>query len=194
MSEQTPLPEVTDSELLLRAHVFEVVRSSVRFPDGREVERMVVRHPGAVALIAIDGEGRWLLVRQYRHPTGQELLEIPAGTLEPGEEPHATAARELREETGFAAASLERIGGAWTAPGFCDEYMHFYLATSLRPDPLPQDEDEGISAPVAMTFDELQAAIDDGAIEDGKTLAAVTLWRRYTERTARRVGSGTSRT
>ncbi len=194
MSDPTALPEVTDSELLLRAPVFDVIRASVRFPDGHEVERVVVRHPGAVALIAVDDAARWLLVRQYRHPAGKELLEIPAGTLEPGEEPHVTAARELREETGFAAASLERIGGAWTAPGFCDEYMHFYLATSLSPDPLRQDEDEGISETVAMTFEELLAAIDDGAIEDGKTLAAVTLWRRHTERTVRRVGSGTSGT
>ena len=181
MSQTAPLPEVTDSEVVLSARLFDIVRATIRFPDGRDVERMVVEHPGAVAMIAIDGSGRWLLVRQYRYPTRKELLEIPAGTLEPGEDPAETAARELREETGFAAGSLERIGGTWSAPGFCTEYMHFYLATSLRPDPLPQDDDEHISAPIAMTFDDVLAAIDDGAIEDAKTLVAVTLWERRRE-------------
>ena len=178
MSQAAPLPEVTDSEVVLSARLFDVVRATIRFPDGRDAERVVVEHPGAVAMIAIDGSGRWLLVRQYRHPTRSELLEIPAGTREPGEDPAETAARELREETGFSAGSLERIGGTWSAPGFCTEYMHFYLATSLRTDPLPQDDDEHISAPIAMTFDEVLAAIDDGAIEDAKTLVAVTLWER----------------
>lgn len=181
MSESAALPEVVDSEVLLSVSLFDVARTSLRFSDGHEVERVVVRHPGAVGLIAIDREERWLLVRQYRHPTGKVLLEIPAGTLEIDEEPDHTAARELREETGFAAESLMRIGGAWMAPGFCDEYMHFYLATSLIRDPLPQDEDEGISEVVAVTFDQLLSAIDDGSIEDGKTIAAVSLWRRHRE-------------
>jgi ADP-ribose diphosphatase len=178
------LPEVTATELLMRAPVFDVVRSTIRFADGHEADRTVVEHPGAVAIIALDGSDRWLLVRQYRPPARKQLLEIPAGTLEPGEEPAVTAARELREETGFAAASIERIGGAWSAPGFCDEYMHFFVARSLRPDPLPQDEDEHISDPIAMSLDDVLAAIDDGAIEDAKTIVAVTLWQRFLSRTA----------
>ena len=180
MSEEPP-PEVARSELLLRTPVFEVFRDTLRAAAGGEVARDVVRHPGAVALIAIDDDGRWLLVRQYRHPARKQLLEVPAGTLEPGETPETTAARELREETGFAAGSLVRVGGTWSVPGFCDEYMHYYLATSLRHDPLPQDDEE-ISALVTMTFDELLAAIDDGAVEDAKTLVAVTLWHRHEQR------------
>ena len=190
MSDPATLPEVVDSEVLLRGRVFDVVRATIRFPDGSEAEREIVRHPGAVALIAIDDAGRWLLVRQYRHPAGRQLLEIPAGTLEPGEEPRDTAARELREETGFAAGSLELIGESWMAPGFCTEFMRYYLATSLRPDPLPQDHDEHISEPVAMSFEDLLAAIDEGTIEDAKTLAAVTLWQRHRLRSA----AGTSGT
>ena len=182
MSGREERPAVTRSEVLLRAPVFEVVRDTLRFPDGHDAERVVVRHPGAVALVAVDGEGRWLLVRQYRHPATRALLEIPAGTLAPGETPEQTAARELREETGFAAGSLERLGGAWMTPGFCSEYIHFFLATSLRPDPLPQDDDEQLSAPVAMTLDQLLSAVDEGAVEDAKTMVAITLWERRRSR------------
>ena len=156
-----------------------MARRRVRFPDGVEVEHSIVRHRGAVGLVVLDEQGRWLLVRQYRIAPERELLEIPAGGLEEGEEPDQTAHREVREETGFAAASMERLGGLWMAPGFCTEYMHFYLATGLTHDPLPGDADERISAPLAMTEAELLAAIDDGRIEDAKTVVAVALMARY---------------
>lgn len=179
MSDEPSLPELIASEIVLRAHVFNVVRDTIRFSDGHEAERVVVEHPGAVAIVAIDDAGRWLLVRQYRHPARKELLEIPAGSREPDEAPAVTAARELREETGFAADSLERLGGVWSLPGFCSEYMHYYVATSLRRDPLPQDADEYISTPVAMSFEQVLAAIDEGAIEDAKTIVAAMLWQRH---------------
>jgi ADP-ribose pyrophosphatase len=107
------------------------------------------------------------------------MLEIPAGTRELGEEPELTAARELREETGYAADHLERIGGTWMAPGFVTEYIHYYLATSLRHDQLEGDDDEFLSPPVAMTFDEVLTAIDSGAIEDAKTVVATALYQRW---------------
>jgi ADP-ribose pyrophosphatase len=172
------LPEVIRSELIHRTPVFDVIGARLRFPDGREVDRAVVEHPGAVAIVALDAQGRWLLVTQYRHPARQRLLEIPAGTLEPGEAPDATAHRELREEIGCAAGALERLGGAWMAPGFTSEYIHYYLATDLRHDPLDGDEDEDLSEPIPMTLDELLGAIDRGEIEDAKTLVAVTLFQR----------------
>src|SRR5205814_4843468 len=111
-----------------RSRVFDITETRVRFDDGVEVEHSVVRHPGAVAIVALDEQGRWLLVRQYRVPAERELLEIPAGTLEPGEEPLATAYRELREETGFAATTMEPLGRTFMAPGFCTEYIHYFLA------------------------------------------------------------------
>lgn len=167
------------SEVVLHSHLFDVVEQRLRFADGREIERTSVEHPGAVAIIALDEQGRWLLVRQYRHAARKHLLEVPAGTREHGETPQETAAREIREETGFAADSIVRIGGAWSAPGFLTEYMHYYLATGLHPDPLPQDDDEGISEPLPMSFDQVLAAIDDGTIEDAKTIVATMLWQRY---------------
>ena len=177
-----PLPEVIRSEPLAAAGYIKLVSDTIRFANGHEVERAVVQHPGAVALL-VQGEDGWLLlIRQYRHPARRNLLEIPAGTREAGEDPERTAAREVREETGFAAGTLQRLGGAWMAPGFCEEYITFYLATDLRPDPLPQDHDEYIEAPEWITLDEVYAAVDDGRIEDAKTMVALTLYQRHLAR------------
>ena len=175
---QRNVAEVLSVERVLSARPIDVERARIRFPDGHEAERIVVRHPGAVAIVALDEQGRWLLVRQYRHPAGRVLLEVPAGTLEPGESPERTAARELREETGYAAAELERIGGFYTAPGFCDEYIHLFLARGLTADPLPQDHDEYIDGPIAMAPAEVARAAAAGEIEDAKTLAALALMGR----------------
>ena len=183
-------PDLVCSEPLVRAGYLDVVRDTIRFPNGHEAERVVVQHPGAVGLVVVDEHGNWLLVRQYRHPARRDLLEIPAGTLEDHEDPAVTAAREVREETGYAAAHLERLGATWMAPGFCSEYMTFYIATGLTPDPLPQDQDEYIAAPVAMTLPELYEAIDTGHIEDGKTLVALTLYERSRRRRGSRKGEG----
>src|SRR5690606_9011381 len=170
------------SEPLAAAGYITMTRDTVRFPDGAEAERAVVWHPGAVALIVVDEDGPWLLVRQYRHPAGKVLLEIPAGTRDEGEAPEATAAREVREETGYAAGSLVRLGATWMAPGFCSEYIHYFLATDLTASPLPQDEDEYLSVPVRLTLDEVYAAVEAGEIEDAKTLAALTLFERHRAR------------
>jgi ADP-ribose pyrophosphatase len=181
MTESTnhPIPQTVASEVVLESHPFNVERATIRFHDGHEAIRTVVRHPGAVALIVIDEQQRWLLVSQYRHPTGHNLLEIPAGTREPGEEPATTAAREVREETGYAAAALIHLGATWMAPGFCDEYINYYLATDLTEDPLPQDHDEYINAPVRLNLEELESAIRSGQINDAKTITALTLYRLH---------------
>jgi ADP-ribose pyrophosphatase len=172
-----PIPALVSSETVLRGHPFDVTSDTIRLLDGTEVVRSIVQHPGAVALVALDEQGRWLLVRQYRHPARRWLLEIPAGTHEPGEAPAVTAARELREETGFAADHLEHLGGSWMAPGFCTEFIDFYLATGLRPDPLPADDDEMLSDPVPLTLEAMYEAIARGEIVDAKTMVAMTLVR-----------------
>lgn len=179
MSAEPPLPQLLSSEKVYEGRLIDVSIVKLRLPDGTPAERVIVEHPGAVAIVALDEQDRWLLVSQYRHPAGQELLEIPAGTREPGEPPEVTAHRELREETGFAAGSLVRLGGAWMSPGFLTEYMDFYLATELRPDPLPQDEDEGLSPPQAVTLAELEAAVEASHIEDAKTILALALFARH---------------
>ena len=177
-----PLPEVLSSERVYEGRLFDIEHDSIRFPDGVEAMRATVRHPGAVALVVIDDEGRWLLVEQYRHPAGQRLLEIPAGTREPGESPDVTAHRELREETGYDADSLVRIGGAWMAPGFTSEYIHFYLATGLREAPLDTGDEEDLGAPIPYTRGEIEAAVAAGTIEDAKTLVALQLYELHAQR------------
>ena len=143
--------------------------------DGHRTAREIVEHPGAVAILAWDGE-RLAMVRQWRHATGGTLLEIPAGTLEPDEPAPDTARRELAEEVGLAAASWEAGPQFYTAPGFCDELMHLYLATELSDADGEADADE-LLEPAWMTLDEAVAAIDDGCIRDAKSMVGI-LWLR----------------
>ncbi len=139
--------------------------------DGRRTTREIVEHPGAVAMLAWDGE-RLAMVRQWRHATGQVLLEIPAGTLEPGEPPDETARRELAEEVGLAAATWARGPSFYTAPGFCTELMHLYLATDLTDAPSLADPEEQLE-PSWLTLADAVAAIDDGRIADAKSMAGI---------------------
>ena len=116
-------------------------------------------------------------MRQHRWAVQRELLELPAGTLEQGEEPEATARRELIEEAGYAASTWKLLGRFFTAPGFCTEYMHAFLATDLTPAQADGDEDEEIEV-VTLTLDESLARIDANEIEDAKSLAALHLYLR----------------
>jgi ADP-ribose pyrophosphatase len=154
-----------------QGHTIRVRVDEVERPDGRRTTRDVVEHPGAVAIVAWDGE-RIAMVRQWRHATGQTLLEIPAGTLEPEEPPDDTARRELAEESGLSAATWVRGPRFYTAPGFCDELMHLFLATDLGSASAAGDEDEEIER-VWMSLPEALEAIDDGRIADGKSIAAI---------------------
>ena len=168
------MPERTvSSEHAFIGHVIRVRVDQVERSDGRRTTRDVVEHPGAVAIVAWDG-ARVAMVRQWRHATGQSLLEIPAGTLEPDEPPEATARRELAEETGLAAATWEPGPRFYTAPGFCDELMHLFLATRLSPfdGDAGHDEDEELSLEWLELADAL-AAVEDGRIMDAKTIAGV---------------------
>ncbi len=147
---------------------------TLRFPSDRESSVTVVEHPGGVTLIAFDQEERLLLVRQYRHPAGRELLELPAGTLDPGESPESCAERELQEETGYRPARLERLGGFYTAPGYCDEYLHVFLAVDLVESRLEGDE-EAIDVE-RIPLEEVLSLIAAGEIEDAKTSGALLLY------------------
>jgi ADP-ribose pyrophosphatase len=139
--------------------------------DGHRTTREIVEHPGAVAILAWDGE-RLAMVRQWRHATGETLLEIPAGTLEPDEAPLETARRELAEECGLAAAAWEAGPTFFTAPGFCTERMHLFLATKLTDAPGESDEDEQIETSWLRLTDAVAAA-DDGRVADAKSLAGI---------------------
>jgi ADP-ribose pyrophosphatase len=155
--------------------LFQVDVLDVRLPRGREAKREIVRHPGAVAMVVVDPEERVLLVRQYRAAAGRVLLEIPAGTREKDEDAEACARREVQEETGYAAGRVESLGGFFSAPGFCTEYLYCFLCTDLHESRLPGDEDEDIEL-VRLTLDEAWAAAASGEITDAKTLAGLALY------------------
>ncbi len=137
--------ETIRQERIYQGHAFNVRRDDVRMPDQHIAHLDIIEHVGAVTILPVDVEGRILFVRQYRHATGRELLELPAGTLEPGEPAETCAYREIREETGFAAGELVKIGEFFLAPGYSTEYMVVFLATGLTSAPLPGDQDEFIS-------------------------------------------------
>ncbi|MDE2880912.1 MAG: NUDIX hydrolase [Acidobacteriota bacterium] len=146
-------------------------------PDkyGPEVRREVVRHPGAVAIVAVTPERRLVMVRQYRYAAGRFLLEIPAGTLEPGEHPEDTARRELREETGYSARTLRPLGSFFSAPGFCDEVIHLFRAEGLTPGEQDTDFGEDIDL-VEIPVAEGRRRLAAGGFEDAKTLAGLGLF------------------
>jgi len=144
----------------------------VRLPDGKEARREVIRHPGAVAIVVLDDAKNVLLVRQYRAAAGKILLEIPAGTLNPGEVPLTCALRELQEETGFRAEKLDALGGIYTAPGYTTEFIHLFYATGLIESRLNMDEDEFIEVE-RVPFTEALAMIDRGEIADGKSVSGL---------------------
>ena len=160
---------------------------TVRDADGGEHERELVLHPGAVAIVALDGDDV-LLVRQWRHATGGALLEIPAGTIDPladgtPEPPELCAARELGEETGRQAARWRGLGAFWTAPGFTDEYMHLFLAQELSPLPgyAGPEPDERLDL-VRMPWRDAVVAAERGEIHDAKSLVGLFRVARLAER------------
>ena len=147
---------------------------TVALPGGRTTKREIIEHGDVVAIVAVDSEDVFLLVRQYRKAAEQVLLEIPAGLVESGEDHLQCARRELGEETGFAAGRWNYLGGFYTSPGFCTEYIHLYLATELTPDELVADDDENIEL-VRIPAKNIPELIASGAICDAKSIAGLLM-------------------
>jgi ADP-ribose pyrophosphatase len=167
-----PEGKLLRSDRLYEGDILNLRVDHVRLPDGVTVEREIVEHGGAVAMVPLDEEGYVHLVRQYRPAVERELLEIPAGGLEPGEKPVDCAERELQEEIGMFPGKLEPLGAFYPVPGYSSEYIHLFLASALRPASLLGDADEAITVE-RLALAELLKRIDDGAIQDGKTIAGV---------------------
>jgi ADP-ribose pyrophosphatase len=163
---------ITATDRVYEGRVVTLDIHNVTLPDGNTSVREVVQHPGAVAVVALDADQNVLLVRQYRIAADEVLLEIPAGTLNTGEDPQLCADRELQEETGFRAASFQAMGGIYTAPGYTSEYIHLFLATELSASVLPMDDDEFIEIETMPLWQAL-ARIESGDIRDGKSVAGL---------------------
>lgn len=164
--------------IVFKGRVFSVEVSRRRFPNGQRHEVAIVRHPPAVVVIPIDGDGNVVLIRQYRASIDRELWEVPAGSVDEGESAEAAATRECEEETGRAPARVERLGAWYPTPGYCDEEMIFFRATDLRQPPANSphkpDPDEDITAQ-QFTIAEARAMVVRGDIVDLKTAYALTL-------------------
>jgi ADP-ribose pyrophosphatase len=175
------MPDPIEATTAWQGNLFSVQILRIHDAEGREHVREVVRHPGAVAIVAVLDDGtaprRIVLIRNRRAAVDRRLWEVPAGKLEPGEPPIEAASRELREETGFRAATVRPLGRFFTSPGFSDELMHVFVAETLEAGPMGLEPGEDIQVE-AVPVDEVFAMVGRGEIEDGKTIAALLLWER----------------
>jgi len=171
-------PDILNRETIFTGSKVALEVHRIRAADGREATREVVRHRGSVAILAEPAPGMLLLEKVWRYPVGDDLLELPAGTLEEGEEPAACAIRELAEETGYRAARVERLLTVYTSPGFLDEQITLYLATDVTPGEPAREAGEVIEN-VLLPVEEALAMIADGRIRDGKTVCGILYWQAY---------------
>ena len=166
-----PIAEVLSTKVLQSYRIVAIVEQALRLPSGRTVVRQVVQHPGAVVIVPQLEDSRLVLIEQYRFAEGETLLEFPAGTLEPGEEPLLCAKRELIEETGYRADHWRALGIIYPSPGYCDEKQHLFVASGLVPEHAAGDDDKILEVK-QLTVQEVERVIASGALVDAKSIAA----------------------
>ncbi len=170
--------------LIYHGRIIDLYVDEAEYPSGKRTVREVAHHPGGAAVVPLTGDGQVILVDQLRYPLERHILELPAGKLNPGEDPAHCAARELEEETGWIAGSLTRLCAFHTTPGFCDELLHVYLGRDLRVSPAGHKREEG-EFTMSLRFVPLEETIEmitSGEITDGKTIIGLLLAARHNER------------
>jgi ADP-ribose pyrophosphatase len=176
--EQNKYEEVTvGTKPIFEGRIISLQVDEVRLPNGELATREIVKHPGAVAVLAIV-QDKLLVVEQYRKPMERSMVEIPAGKLDKGEEPLEAAKRELEEETGYQAGTWTLVSSFYTSPGFADEEIHLYLAEDLTKGEMHLDEDEFLDCTM-VTLEEAEAYMAERRICDAKTIMAVYAWKLY---------------
>jgi len=165
-------PPLIERRPIYEGRVVNLSIDKIRLPGGRLCELEMIRHPGAAAAVPLDGEGRVLLIRQYRYASGGWLLEVPAGKLDGGEAPETCAAREVEEETGFRPARLVPMGWIWTTPGFTNERIWLFLALDLAETRQNLQPDELLSVERVPLAEAVRLA-GQGAIHDAKSICAL---------------------
>jgi ADP-ribose pyrophosphatase len=166
--------KLLSSNRIYSGKVLKLDLDTVALPNGRTTELEILRHPGASAVVPLKEDGSVVLIRQLRHAAGGFIYEIPAGKLDPQEDPKDCAARELEEEVGYRAGSLELLTSIWTAPGFTDEVIHIYLGTHLEVGKQNLDQGEILEI-VEWPLEEAMAKILDGTIRDAKTIIGLQM-------------------
>ncbi len=170
--------ETLSSRVIFEWRAVKLRIDTVRTADGRQSTREIVEHADCIAVVAVDAEDDVLLVRQYRKPLEKELLEIPAGGIDDGEDAGAAVIREMQEETGFCPQRVERLCGFYSSPGYCNEYLHLYLASDLVPGRLYAEDTAGIEV-VPVPLAQIPALIKSGKIEDAKSIAGLLMFLEY---------------
>jgi ADP-ribose pyrophosphatase len=170
--------KIVSSKEILKNKLFTVVDEIAHDPSGFEIHRNIVRHPGSAVMLAVDATERILLVKQFRLPAEQELWELPAGRIDPGETSLDTAKRELREETGFAAKTWTRLASFWASPGYVAEKMDIYQASDLTEGKQEPMDDERIEIRW-FSAQEVGEWIRTGKIQDAKTMIGYFMWRDH---------------
>lgn len=162
--------------------IIDLTVDHLQYPSGTTTYREIVEHPGGAVILCLFENSDILLIRQYRHPFGHEVIELPAGKLDAGEDPLACAQRELQEETGYAARRWDRLTSLYATPGFCNEVLHIFLAQDLFPDAKGQALEEGEASLTVMRvpLSEAIGMIERQQIVDGKTIAGILLAARKT--------------
>ena len=163
------------SQLIYDGRAVKLRIDTVRMPSGRETTREIVEHSDCVAIVVIDANDNVLLVNQFRKSVEKELLEIPAGGIDPGEDPAVTVRREMQEETGYLPRKVERLGGFYSSPGFCSEYLYLYLATDLIPSQLYAEDTESIKL-TRVPISQIPSLITSGKICDAKSIAGLLIY------------------
>ena len=175
--------EVLRTERVYKGRIVNLVVDRVRYTSGNESIREIVEHPGGAVILPVFDNGEILLVRQFRYPIGADVIELPAGKLDAGEDPRLCAERELREETGYTAARWRKLTTLMTTPGFCNERLHIYMAQGLSLSPQGQSLEEGEQTIrlIRVPLKEAIAMIEREEIVDGKTIAGIFLGERVQE-------------
>jgi len=165
------------SKSVYRGHIINVRVDNVEMPTGRQSVREVVEHTDCICVVPIDDQGNIIMVKQYRYAVGKDLLEIPAGGVEPGEKPEDAVRREMSEETGFTPALVRKIGGFYSSPGFCTEYLHLFMGTDLKPNRLTAEDTDAIEV-VKIKPEGIDNLISSGTICDAKSIAGIYAYLR----------------
>ncbi len=165
---------INRKETTYAGRAFRVVSENITLPNGVMTDLDLIRHPGAAAIVPMADKETVILIRQYRHAVGGHIWEIPAGTLEPGEDPLDCARRELTEETGFSADNFEKISEIVPVPGYSDERIHLYVASGLSSGTQQLDEGEWLEVH-QIPFFEAMEMVRSGKIQDGKTITGLLL-------------------
>ncbi len=173
-----PEERTLSSELVYEGRAVKLRVDTVETAGGRKTTREIVEHSDCVAVVPVDAGGSIILVNQFRKAVEKELLEIPAGGIEPGEDPLTAVQRELREEIGYLPRKVDRLGGFYSAPGYCSEYLYLYLASDLVPSQLFAEDTEGIRV-VRVSAGDIPGLIVSGRICDAKTIAGLLVFLGY---------------